>query len=59
MEPEPAPPYHIVAHTWKHLVRFIASQNETRIEPSPAALAREKSGPPNLRVVLHFVKVST
>ncbi|KAG8832125.1 hypothetical protein FRC17_001996 [Serendipita sp. 399] len=57
MEPEPSPPFFIVAQTWKNLIKFIASQSNTRVEPSPAALAREKHGPPNLRVVLHFVKL--
>ncbi|CCA70156.1 related to kinetoplast-associated protein KAP [Serendipita indica DSM 11827] len=59
LNPEPAPPFYIVAHTWKNLVKFIAGQSATRIEPSPAALAREKRGPPNLRLVLHFVKMPT
>lgn len=59
LEPEPSPPYFIVAHTWKSLLKFIASQNIAIIEPSPVALAREKHGPPNLRVVLHFAKVGT
>lgn len=57
LEPEPSPPYYIVAHTWKSLVKFIASQANAIIEPSPVALAREKHGPPNLRVVLHFAKI--
>ncbi|KAG8818655.1 hypothetical protein FRC17_010756 [Serendipita sp. 399] len=57
MEPEPSPPFFIVAPTWKILIKFIASQSNTRVEPSPAALAREKHGPPNLRVVLHFIKL--
>ncbi|KAG9056005.1 hypothetical protein FS842_000573 [Serendipita sp. 407] len=57
IEPEPSLPFFIVAHTWRHLIRYIASQSNSRVEPSPAALAREKHGPPNLRVVLHFVKL--
>ncbi|KAG8814891.1 hypothetical protein FRC17_000935 [Serendipita sp. 399] len=58
MEPEPSPPFFIVAQTWKDLIKFIASQSNTRVEPSASALAREKQGPPNLRVVLHFIRLS-
>lgn len=57
LEPEPSPPFFILAHTWRHLLKFMASQSQTRIEPSPAALAREKHGPPNMRAVLHFIKM--
>jgi len=58
LDPAPGKPFHVVAHTWWHLLRFLASCANTRVEPSPAAMAREKTSP-RLRVVLHFVRVRT
>jgi hypothetical protein len=56
--PSPGKPFHVVAHSWQHLLRFLAGCSSTRVEPSPAALNREKTSP-QLRVVLHFVRVRT
>lgn len=58
LDPAPSKPFHLVAHTWRHLLRFLASCANTRVEASPAAMAREKTSP-RLRVVLHFVRVRT
>lgn len=58
LDPSPGKPFHVVAHSWRHLLRFLAGCFNTRVEPSPAAMAREKTSP-RLRVVLHFVRVRT
>jgi len=58
LDPAPSKPFHVVAHTWRHLLRFLAACSNTRVEASPAAMAREKTSP-RLRVVLHFVRVRT
>ena len=58
LDHRPGKPFHVVAHSWRYLLRFLASCANTRVEPSPAAMAREKTSP-RLRVVLHFLRVRT
>ncbi|KZV64845.1 hypothetical protein PENSPDRAFT_756985 [Peniophora sp. CONT] len=50
-----APPMHIQATSWKHLLRLLAKLSATRIEPALDALAVTKD-PLKLRVVVQFIK---
>ena len=51
----PSPPFHIMAPSWRHLMRLLV-QLETRIEPSVDAIARAKEEY-YLRAVVQFAKV--
>jgi hypothetical protein len=57
LDPAPGKPFHVMAHTWRHLLCFLASCSNTRVEASPAAMTTETN--PRLRVVLHFLRVRT
>ena len=50
-----APPMHIQATSWKHLLRLAAKLSTTRVEPALDALAVTKD-PLRLRVVVQFIK---
>lgn len=50
-----APPMHIQATSWKHLLRLAAKLSATRVEPALDALAVTKD-PLRLRVVVQFIK---
>ncbi|KAF8507471.1 hypothetical protein BU17DRAFT_57392 [Hysterangium stoloniferum] len=52
--PAPAPPFHIMASSWKHLVRLLAQQ-ETRVEVDLATIAGSKTDR-HLRIVVQFLK---
>ena len=53
--PSPSTPFFIRAPNWRALLRLLASLNETRIEPTPEALAEVKRDAANLRLVVQFV----
>ena len=54
--PGPSTPFFIRAPSWRALLRLLATLNETRIEPTPEALADMKRGAADLRLVVQFVK---
>jgi hypothetical protein len=51
-----APPFHIKATTWRHLLKLMARLSGTRIEPTVEAVAEAKEDL-RLRTVIQFTKV--
>lgn len=49
-------PFFIRAPTWRSLLRFLASQSTTRIEPSVEALATSRTPTIDLRLVVQFTR---
>ncbi|KAG8867590.1 hypothetical protein FRC20_005395 [Serendipita sp. 405] len=49
-------PFFIRALSWRSLLRFLASQSSTRIEPSVEALATSRNPTIDLRLVVQFVQ---
>ena len=54
--PSPSIPFFIRAPNWRALLRLLANLNETRIEPTPEALAEIRRGVATLRLVVQFVR---
>ncbi|KAG8819731.1 hypothetical protein FRC17_010346 [Serendipita sp. 399] len=54
--PTGSDPFFIRAPSWRLLLRFLASQSTTRIEPSVEALATSRNPTLDLRLVMQFVR---
>ncbi|PVF93761.1 hypothetical protein CPB86DRAFT_789775, partial [Serendipita vermifera] len=49
-------PFFVRAPTWRSLLRFLASQSNTRIEPSVEAIALSRTPTMDLRLVVQFAR---